>query len=259
VTPWPKAQDYSDDLMKEFVDENMGATAVDTDRDYSDYISIQADASGGTQLRKACSWENLLGVLWALHVSSRETPSTASFFGVVPLGTGYDMEFRTKIGQWGQDHRHPGGVDGAVVFSVDSGNVSYMRQSYDSDDELTVVYGLGPGQRDDRMQVEVTNATGITDSVINRIEAAYENSNSEDSDNLTDQSEERLREHLPKENFAFTPQSIRGCEIGVHWDLGDRVTVIDLNDQPRDLHIIQRSTRVTGAGVSHGAKADLWP
>ena len=254
-----KTQVYADDMMKEFVDENLGGSATDSDRDYSNYMSIQANQGAGTQLRKACSWENLLGVLWALHVASRKTPNTAAFFGVVPLGTGYDMEFRTRIGQWGQDHQHPAGVDGAVVFSVDSGNVTYMHQDYDSDDELTVVYGVGPGHRDDRMQVEVSNATGITESVINRIEAAYENSNSETSNNLTDQSEERLREYLPKEDFAVTVASIPGCEIGVHWDLGDQVTVIDLNDQPRDMRVIQRSTRITGDAVTHGAKVDLWP
>ncbi|HUX76333.1 MAG TPA: DNRLRE domain-containing protein, partial [Anaerolineae bacterium] len=189
-----KAADAADDMMKELMRENLGASAVDTTRDYSTWISIQADLTQGTSVRKGCSWADLLPTLQQIYETSQGTAATATFFGVVPLGDGYDMEFRTKVGQWGQDHRHPDGVDGAHVFSIEWGNLDNVRQGYQSSDEYNYLYGMGEGQRSDRLQTTATSASRIAKSVINRRERAYENTNAAVVATLTSETAGRLQE-----------------------------------------------------------------
>jgi hypothetical protein len=249
----------ADDMMKELVDENLGGSATDSDRDYSTWLSIQADLTDGTSVRKGCAWQGLFPTLRAIYESSLSTAATASFFGVVPLGTGYDMEFRTKVGQWGQDHRHPDGVDGAVVFAIERGNMDDVAQSYESAMEHNYIYGLGEGQRSDRIQSPVSDATRIAESVINRRERAYENSGIAVTADLTSEANGRLQEGEPIETFTFSPKSIGGSEVGIDWDFGDRVTAVDLDGQPRDVHIMSKTVWVDGDEETITTKAGLWP
>jgi len=254
-----KKSDYADDMMKELVYENLGAGATDTDRDYSAYLSIQSDLSAGTSARKGCAWAGLFPTLREIYENSQTAADTATFFGVVPLGEGYAMEFRTKAAQWGQDHRHPNGVDGAVVFSINRGNMDDVVQSYESDTEATYIYGLGEGQRENRIQLYASDATRIANSVINRRERAYENSGLPDTADLQQEANAKLHEMEPTEAFSFSPKSIEGCQLGIHWDYGDRVTVVDLDNQPRDVHIAGKDVRVDEAGELVKARVAVWP
>ena len=252
-----KKSDYADDMMKELVYENLGAGAVAA-RDYSAYMSIQADQGAGTSVRKGCAWAGLFPTLREIYENSQGASGTA-YFGVVPLGEGYGMEFRTKVNQWGQDHRHPGGVDGAVVFAISRGNMDQVEQTYESDAEATYVYGLGEGQRENRIQLYSTSVARVSQSVINRRERAYENSGLPDTADLQQETGAKLHELESVESFTFSPKSIEGCQLGVHWDLGDRVTVTDLDNQPRDVHIAGKEVRVDEAGELVKARVAVWP
>jgi len=249
----------ADDMMKELVRENLGASAVDTTRDYSAYITVQTDLSEGTTLRKGCAWQDLFTTLRAIYESSRSTAATATFFGVVPLNEGYDMQFRTRIAQWGRDHRHPDGVDGAVVFSVQRGNLDNMTQAYQSDEEITYIYGVGEGQRSDRLQSTVSDAARIAESVTNRRERAYENSGLAIQTTLDDESTGRLDEFVPTETFGADMVKVAGSEMGVDWDLGDRITFYDLFGQPRDLHIAGKEVSVDSSGEIVRGRLEIWP
>lgn len=254
-----KATDNADDLMKAFVRENLGALCVDTTRDISARgFSVQADLSAGTSLTKSAAWNRLDETLRELYESSRKAPATAAFYGVVPLGDGYDMEFRTRIGQWGQDHRYPNGADGAVIFSVERGNLDNVQQIYDASGEVNHVYGCGEGQLENRIQVTVSDATRIAASVINRREAAYENPGVAASASLTDEAQEELAAGAPVESFTADPLTVEGCEYGVHWNLGDRVTSIWLEGR-FDCHIAGVEVRVDESGETISARMATWP
>jgi len=250
----------ADDVMKELVYENLGAGVTDALRDYSAYLSIQGDLGLGTTIRKRCAHDNLLKTLQSISQNSRKTTATATCFGVVPLGTGYQMEFRTKVGQWGMDHRHPDGVDGAVVFSTEFGNIVAADQADKSAEEITAIYGLGEGQRENRLITTVLDATRIASSAINRREAAYDNGNMAIAADLADAARARLEEGQPQETFTFTTADVEGCVLGVNYDLGDRVTVVDLYGQARDLHIIQKAVTIAQGGKEIVTiKMGLWP
>ena len=253
-----KAAAPADDQMKAFVRENLGALATDAARDISDYLQVQADLSAGTSLAKGAAWDPLADVLRALYESSQATPATAAFYGVVPLGDGYDMQFRTRIGQWGQDHRYPNGADGAVVFDVGRGNLDNVVDKYISSEEWSDVYGMGEGQLELRLQAHVYDTTRRSASVLNRREGAYENPGVAISASLTNEATKRLAEYQAAETFSATVQSITNCEYGVHWDLGDRVTVLWMDEQI-DMHIAAVDVQVSEGGERTSARLAQWP
>jgi hypothetical protein len=254
-----KAATAADDLMKDFVAENLGASCVDTARDISAQgFSVQADLTAGTSLTKSAAWNRLDETLRQLYESSRKTAATATFYGVVPLGDGYDMEFRTRAGQWGQDHRYPDGPDGAVIFSIERGNLDNVRQVYDASSEVNYVYGCGEGQLENRIQVTAGDATRIAASVLNRREAAYENPGIAVSASLTDEAQEELEAGEPVQTFTADPLTVEGCAYGVHWGLGDQVTAIWLEDR-FDCHIAGVEVSVDESGETIAARMATWP
>ena len=253
-----KAAAAADDQMKAFVRENLGASATDTARDISAYLSVQANLGAGTSLSKGAAWQGLFETLRGLYESSQRTPATAAFFGVVPLGDGYDMEFRTRVGQWGQDHRYPDGADGAVVFDIERGNMTSAHERYRSSDEVTDIYGVGEGQNELRLQVHVADTDRRADSVLNRREGTYENPGVALTTELTDEAQKRLESGEPEETFTATIRNIPGCEYGKHWDVGDRVTVLWLDEQI-DMHVAVVDVRVTETGEDINAGLRAWP
>jgi len=254
-----KSAAAADDHMKAFVRENLGASVVDTDRNVTAQgFTVEADLSAGTSLTKSGAWDQLEAVLRELYESSRRTPATAAFYGIVPLGSGYDMQFRTRIGQWGQDHRYPDGTDGAVVFAIERGNLDNVRAIYDAADEINYVYGVGEGQLENRLAVEVEDTTRQAASVLNRRERSYENPGVALSASLTNESQKALEEGAPVESFAADLLSIEGCEYGVHWDFGDRVTTIWMGDNT-DAHIAMVEVTVDSGGEKVTARLATWP
>jgi len=254
-----KTTDYADDIIKDLFDENLGASATDTDRDVTSYgVSVQGDLSAGTSLSKSCSYDNLLTTCQSIAQASRDTAATAVYFGMVPLGEGWDMELRTKTAQWGQDHRFPSGADGPVVFAVERGNMVNARLVLDAQTETNYIYGGGAGQRADRLFVNTSDSTRIAQSVLNRREGFFDGSNYETEARLTSACKTRLLEGEPVEEFSFQPLQVTGTLYGVDYGLGDRVTATFLARQ-YDVHIAAVHVTVNESGESIKAEARTWP
>jgi len=163
--------------------------------------------------------------LQEISLESKKTESTATFFNVVPLEeTGYGMRFVTKTEQPGMDHRFPNGVDGAVWFAVERGNMANPRRSEDSYDEINYVYSAGMGEEEDRTVSAVSDDVRIAHSVINRREGLFDGRNIETAEELTDEGNELLAEGRPTSTFSFVVVQTDSSVYGVHWNLGDRVT-----------------------------------
>lgn len=216
----------SDNMMKAFVRENLGALCVDSERDISAFgFTVALDGGKGTIIKKEASRRVLLDVLAEISLSSKKTESTATFFDVVPYGsTGYDMKFVTKIKQPGMDHRFPGGKDGPVWFAVERGNMANPRRTHDSHDEVNYVYAAGTGEKEDRIVAVVSDNVRIKHSVINRREALFDGRNVDTAEELTDEGNEMLAEGKPVSAFSFTVVQTEKAIYGIHWNIGDRVT-----------------------------------
>jgi len=91
--------DYADDLMKEVVEQQIGATAImATSRRR---ITVAPDRSEASIISKKMAFRNLLTV--CKEIAEQETPNNYLVFDIVRTEPGEFM-FDTYIGQRGQDH-----------------------------------------------------------------------------------------------------------------------------------------------------------
>lgn len=242
--------DLVDDMMKEIVDENLGASAGVDDfgaaRSFdSSFFSIQADAGAGPSITKSFAWRNVLVVLQDLSDAAREA-GTEVYFAVVPTSV-TTFEFQTFIDQPGQDRRLPAG-SGPILFSLDQGNIEVPILEDDFENEVNYVYGGGQGEAAARDIQEVRDLDRINASIWNRREAFRDSRHEATSAGVTDEAEVRLIEGRPRRRFSTDILSVDGARYGLDWDFGDRITVEYLREQFNAL-IKVVSVRVDSSGL----------
>lgn len=225
--------DLVDDMMKEIVDENLGASAGVDDfgasRSFdSSFFGVQADAGAGPSITKSFAWRNVLVILQDLSDAAREA-GTEVYFAIVPTSV-TTFEFQTFIDQPGQDRRLPAG-SGPILFSLDQGNIEVPVLEDDFEDEVNYVYGGGQGEAAGRDIQEVRDLDRINASIWNRREAFRDSRHEATSAGVTDEAEIRLIEGRPKRRFSADLLSVDGARYGLDWDFGDRVTVEYLKEQ----------------------------
>jgi len=237
-TTYAQKYEEADDLQKALVRENLGALATDSDRDLvtPGYISVAADVSAGTVVWQQCAWKYLLSVLQEVSAKSMETASTGVFFGMVPLNRGFDMEFRTNIQQWGEDHRHPNGAHGARIFALERGNISEASLETDAREEATFAYVTGQGEEDNCLVLEVSDDTRIGESPLNRRETLVDARNEAYISRMGDAGRARLQDLRPRRSMRFGIVETPTSRYGVDWGFGDYVTG-SFEGEQYDLHV----------------------
>jgi len=244
TTAEARKADQADDMMVELVNENLGATAV-AGRDLTGLgFSVAASPSAGTIVRGDFAYEKLLDTLQGISDASRQTPTTQAFFGIVPINSGWEMEFRTNVPQWGQDHSHPNGIHGPVVFSQEYENMANPELEWDRHDEVTVVYGGGRGEDLTRPVIEVADTTREGESPLNRCEG-FESVDAATTLELIDGANAKLDEGRGKRRFTFDVVEIPSTLYGLHWGFGDLVTAVYGGEQ-WDLHVAAVEVTVEG-------------
>jgi hypothetical protein len=244
TTSEARKADQADDMMVEIVDENLGASAA-AGRDITALgFSVAASPSAGTIVRGDFSYKNVLDTLQAVSDASRATPGTQAFFGVVPINSGWEMEFRTNVPQWGQDHAAPGGAHGPVIFSLEHGNMANSMLEWDRREETTVVYGGGQGEGLAQPVVEVADAAREAKSPLNRCES-FVNVNAPTTLELIDGANAKLDEHFVKRRFTFDTVEVPSTRYGLHWGFGDAVTAVYAGEE-HVLHVAAVEVSVEG-------------
>ena len=133
------------------------------------------------------------------------------------------LELRTYAGQRGVDHRV--GTSQPVILSRERGNLSNAVLTIDRSQEATVVIAGGKGQEDQRVIAVASDATRMADSPFNVIETFVENSNTDDPATLTATAQAKLRASAPQITLVADVMETAGATRGIHYDLGDLVTV----------------------------------
>ena len=236
-----------DNLQKALVRENLGASATDAARNIvtPGYLTVQANVGLGTLVWKQCTRRELLTTLQEVSDSSMETPATASFFGVVPTGGGFGMEFRTNIEQWGQDHRHPNGAHGARIFAVERGNMVDPKLETDARDEVNYVYVRGPGEESNCIMLPIYDTSRIGESPLNRRETLLDQRGEDMVSGLGNAGRSRLQEGRARQRFNFSIVETPSSRYGVDWGFGDYVTGSFLGEQ-YDLQVSMVSVSLRG-------------
>ena len=212
--------DYADDMMKEMVDENLGAGAVAA-RDITGLgLSIASDLSDGPSLSKAFAWQNMLKSLGAINQASRSEGNEV-FFAIIPI-TNTLFQFQTYTGQPGVDRTQTGSTYGLTI-SQEWGNLKNPTLSYKHSAESNYIYAGGQGLADEREVVEVEDAVRVGTSQWNRRERFTNASNAKTTAAITGAGNDALSKYRPTVRFAGTLVDSPSARYGVHWGLGDKL------------------------------------
>ncbi len=224
-TSYASKSGEADDLMKEVIRENLGASATDTDRDLSAYgFSVEADHTLGPSIDRSFSWLNVLAVLKKMQDAARQI-GTAVYFDVVPTWQGgrIGFQFRTYINQRGLDRT----VTSAnpTLLGIEYGNVKAPEYTIDWQDERNYIYVGGQGTGTDRAVEEVSDTARTARSPWRRREHFQQATNESTTAALQDRGYTELENRRLVETFRAEILSVPGAEYGIDWDFGDKLTI----------------------------------
>lgn len=232
----------ADNLMKDIVDENFLASATDTTRRITSYLSLQADASAGPHVTKAFSRRNVLTVLQEISDTTVDR-GTPVYFDIVPSGTSA-FEFRTYIGQRGTNRSSTGGRP--FIFSPEYQNLTDCQIEYDHSEEITYAYAGGTGVGAARTIGVGSNVIRMTTSPLNRCEGWVDARNSEaDAAQLADEAKASVYKNRPKTPFTGKIIQTPTSRYGVEWLWGDKV-IQEFDGIIQDVMIYQVKVSVEG-------------
>ena len=218
-----KISDQADDMMKQVIRENFGASTTDANRNISTYFSVETDTSQGPTISKRFAWNNVLDVTQDISLTTISTGSSVYFDVVAPSYN--TLEFRTYRGQRGLDHTFPSGVN-PVVLSPGRGNLTSVLRSFDYTGEATYIYAGGAGFNQFRYVATASSLDRIGATPLNRREMFLNATQEGVAQEVDNAAKAGLRENRPKRILQAKLVNIPGTtEYGVHWGFGDLLTV----------------------------------
>lgn len=249
-TSHAEKNDYSEDVMKEYVIENAGASANDADRIVNGVFTGFATEAESAEHDHTPTWtgdrsfQNLLETLQEISQFSHlaTAPSRAVDFAVVGSGAAL-FTFRTYLDQLGTDRT--AGTANPVVFSTYKGSLQDSNYNVDRTKEANVVIVLGQGDRSTRTVIYREDAAAKGDSTWNQREIARPATQNTFTYQLQDFGEATLQENYFIETVEGTPMQIPGCFYGKHYFLGDMV-VVEHEDVSMEKKILSVSIGVSG-------------
>lgn len=218
----------ADNTIKQFIREQMGTGIVggfrdgdDTQADISAYVSVQANLSLGPNIAKAAARRNLLETIIELCQASTTAGTYLATEIVSSSDTG--LEARTYATARGVDHTATSAQP--VILSVANGRLRNAVLTLDYSQEITVAIAGGAGEADKRLIATAIDTTRMGMTPFNRREKFVDMSNITDTTQLQDEADAALRAGRPQRiltaDLVETPSATRG----IHFDLGDIVTV----------------------------------
>lgn len=223
-----KSAAAADNQIKTIVAENFGSSISSADRDGAEtqadvnaYLSIQTNLSLGASVAKAFARRRVGEVVQELCEASTTAGTYLSAEIVAPTET--TLELRTYATQRGVDHRATSGQP--VILSPQRGNIENVRRVTDHTDEATFIIAGGQGEGVNRLIATASDTARMGLSSFGRIERFVDMSNVSDATQLQDEADAALRAGRPRitltGELVETPSTTRG----IHFDLGDVVTV----------------------------------
>lgn len=209
----------ADDIMKEYVSENVPAPITDPyygdERGLSNF-TVAANEGEGASIYYDGGWENLLDVLQfcASASSAQEIPI---YFRVVQTGPAA-FEFRTYKDRIGLDR-----TSGGAMFAQEWGN---LRNAYWEEDWLedeNIVHGLGWGSGTDREVDPERDKWRMFRTPWSRIEGIANARKATTRFEIAEAARSRLYEKRPKRRLSGVLISTPEAQYGTDWLFGDLV------------------------------------
>lgn len=211
----------ADDVMKDYVNDALGALASADRILTSEGFSVQADLGLAPTLNKSAPRLMLLRTLQELARSSANAGTILRFDVVYP--TPSTFEFQTFINQRGLD-RTSG--RNSVELSVENGTLDNVSLRQDWRDEVTYVYGGGQGESSTRVIKTAEDTARSGRSIFGRREGWYDGSNYSIEAALQSATNAALEAGKPKRHFSGEIVDTEDNRFGKDWGLGDRVIAL---------------------------------
>lgn len=251
--------DYAERVMKEYVEENCGATAT----------TANGRLLNGTLPGFTIAGLSPLYDLTPVWTGSRSGEVLLDVLAAIANACGIDFDvvgngkaqflFGTYIGQRGSDRTTVGldtgnGLNAAgnvpVVFSIDLGNVQSYDRDKDHTSEANAALIWGQGEQSTRTVVPVVNSITMATSPWNRCEVSRP-AGSYDTDyetySLTMYGIELLMSMMAKDVYKWVPMQQPAQLYGYHYYVGDKITFIDPARNSAHKRIIKSTVRVTNS------------
>jgi len=213
-------------MMNDFVEENFGATATDTDRDISDWLAVEADKNVGAHVEKAASFQKVLSTLVEISRQSKENGQDIAF-DLVAVADGTFL-FRVFEDTFGSDRSSTS--ENPLILAPEYGNINNVELEFDYSTEVNVVYVGGVLSGAKKLIVTVTDAELLRSDPFSRSELYYEaGENGDDSHTewMTKIGEQQIAGARAKANLMAsiveTPVDIFGRDFGYGFKVTTRV------------------------------------
>lgn len=225
-----KGPDFADDLIKEFVNQNMltgivGASrdGVETYADVSAYLTKQIDLSQGATVSKSGARRRLLDLLTDLANASATAGVYLTF--EIYAASESTLELRTYATQRGVD-RSVGNSAGQspVILSELRGNLTNAHLIVDYTEAASFIVAGGQGEETERLIGTAFDATRAATSPFGRIERFRDAANVSIQASVDDEADSQLRQARPLILFTGDLVETPALTRGIDFDLGDTLT-----------------------------------
>lgn len=214
-SPYTLKVEPADDSAKALVRENRGTLALDTTRDISQWLSVEADKSKAQIVFKEnISKRNVLDVIRELAQASEEYGTWMGFDIVVDSLVNKTFRFETYTVTSDIDHRFPNGTK-PLLFT--ESNVNNPSLTIDASEAATVAYAYGPGEGILQPQATAIDTVRVGLGPFARREVGVNASDAAEQDELQGAANAELKAKRPRYIFeadlSDTPQAIYGRDF----------------------------------------------
>lgn len=229
----------ADTVMKSFVNENAGPGAISPRFRNGQLLNftVQASFGLGPQWTGERTYRNLLDIVTEISLVSGVD------FAVVPNPNIGTFQFRTYF---------PLGTDRTVttgttphIFSPAFGNVAVPDFTTSATEEATTIIALGSGQEGFRTKLIGSDLIASGATPWSDIELIRDARNEETVAGLQSIINTELLKNAAKENLTFDVIQTPASTFGVHYNLGDLIT-ISFGNVVRDKRILGVDINVAG-------------
>jgi hypothetical protein len=227
-----KKKQAADDMMKDIVYENFGAGATDSSRNVSSWFFADGKYANAPVVEKEFAYQKILPLFQEICEESTTLGTYLSFDVVYDSQT--SLRFATYTGQRGVDRGS--NSDNAITFSLENGSLSYGSYAKDHSEERNYIYAGGRGEDEDKIISQVSSASRIAISPLNRCEDWIDAKDIEDPKSVKSQAQQRLAETAPKTSINGHISQTNDLLYGIDYEYGD-VVIAQVLGNTMDVHL----------------------
>lgn len=198
----------AEDVMKDYVDANMGDSAPTSRRVPG--LTIEPSAGLGPEVTGAARFETLNELLGAL--------ADISGLGFTIEQVGSELQFQVY---------QPTDRSSYIRLDLDNGRLTRSEYSYSQPLVTHAIVG-GDGEGTDRVFIERTSTDSLeAEGIWGRRIEVFNNSSSEEVEKLQQAGDEALaKDGKTQVSVSISPSDDQTMLFGVDWNLGDKVTCV---------------------------------